>query len=60
MVNYHSNRELKNYKWKEDQAGKATNVPVDKFNHGIDAIRYAVLSKVLNRRRMVKVGKFKV
>jgi phage terminase large subunit len=30
-------RELKNYKWKEDKAGKATNVPIDKFNHGIDA-----------------------
>jgi phage terminase large subunit len=49
-------RELKNYKWKEDQAGKATNVPIDKFNHGIDAVRYAVLARQLNRRRMVRVG----
>jgi len=24
-----------NYKWKEDRAGKATNEPIDKFNHGI-------------------------
>jgi phage terminase large subunit len=49
-------RELKNYKWKEDQAGKATNVPIDKFNHGIDAARYAVLARALNRKRMVRVG----
>jgi phage terminase large subunit len=49
-------QELKNYKWKEDQAGKATNVPIDKFNHGIDAVRYAVLARALNRKRMVRVG----
>jgi phage terminase large subunit len=48
--------ELKNYKWKEDQAGKATNVPIDKFNNGIDAARYAVLARALNRKRMVRVG----
>jgi phage terminase large subunit len=51
-------REFKNYKWKEDQAGKATNEPIDKFNHGIDATRYALLAKVMvNRKRMVKVGR---
>jgi phage terminase large subunit len=51
-------REFKNYKWKEDQAGKATNEPIDKFNHGIDAVRYVCLAKVMvNRRRMVKVGR---
>ena len=51
-------RELKNYKWKEDQAGKATNEPIDKFNHAIDAARYAVMAKVMvNRKRMVKVGR---
>jgi phage terminase large subunit len=51
-------REFKNYKWKEDQAGKATNEPIDKFNHGIDAVRYAVLARILvKRKRMVKVGR---
>jgi len=61
-------REFKNYKWKEDQAGKATNEPIDKFNHGItfgelacgsvDAVRYVCLAKVIvNRKRMVKVGR---
>ena len=35
---------------------KRNNVPIDKFNHGIDAARYAVLARALNRRRMVRVG----
>ena len=52
------NREFKNYKWKEDQAGKATNEPIDKFNHGMDALRYVCLVKIMvNRKRMVKVGR---
>ena len=51
-------REFKNYKWKEDQSGKATNEPIDRFNHGIDAVRYVCLAKVMvNRKRMVKVGR---
>ncbi|MBS4057370.1 MAG: PBSX family phage terminase large subunit [Bacteroidales bacterium] len=53
-------RELKNYKWKEDQAGKATNIPIDRFNHAIDAIRYAVLARQLNRKRMMKVSSVRV
>jgi hypothetical protein len=45
-------RELKNYKRKEDQTGKATNVPIDKINHGIDADRFAALAMALNRKRL--------
>ena len=34
-------KEVSNYKWKIDRlTGKATNAPVDAFNHGIDALRY--------------------
>ena len=52
-------REFKNYKWKEDQAGKPTNEPIDKFNHGIDALRYACMAKIMvDRKRMVKVSRF--
>ena len=52
-------REFKNYKWKEDMSGKATNEPIDKFNHGIDGVRYVCLAKIMvNRKRMVKVGSF--
>jgi phage terminase large subunit len=36
-------QEFKNHKWKEDQVGKATNQPFDKFNHGFDAVRYVCL-----------------
>ena len=35
-------RELRNYYWITDKEGKATNKPVDAFNHGIDALRYAI------------------
>jgi phage terminase large subunit len=49
-------RELRNYQWKLDSSGKALNEPVDKFNHAIDALRYAVMAKVLGRKRLVKVS----
>lgn len=35
--------ELRRYKWAEDRGGKILNKPVDAFNHGIDACRYAVM-----------------
>lgn len=40
-------KELLNYKWKVDKDGNSTNVPVDAFNHAIDATRY-VAQKYLN------------
>jgi len=48
-------RELKNYKWKEDAMGNASNEPVDKFNHAIDALRYVVMDRKLAERRVVRV-----
>lgn len=33
-------KEFRNYKWKMDSNGNPTNVPIDIFNHGIDAVRY--------------------
>lgn len=42
--------ELNSYKYKTDRDGKQTNVPVDKWNHAIDAVRYFALMK-LNIRR---------
>lgn len=38
-------KELRNYQWKEEKDG----VPVDAFNHGIDAIRY-ICSEKINAR----------
>ena len=47
-------RELKNYKWKEDAAGNALNIPVDRFNHGIDGIRYACMGRLFMGNRIVR------
>jgi len=38
-------KELRNYSWVTDKEGRPTNKPVDAFNHGIDAIRYAIGTK---------------
>lgn len=34
------------YKWRKSRDGETTNVPIDAFNHGLDAIRYAALKKL--------------
>lgn len=35
--------ELRNYKWRVDKiTGETFNIPVDKFNHAIDAARYCI------------------
>lgn len=39
--------ELRNYKWEENRlTGELLNVPVDKFNHALDAVRYVALNKL--------------
>ena len=40
-------KEFKNYTYLQDKDGKWMNQPIDCFNHGIDAVRYSVLEKVL-------------
>lgn len=42
--------EAKQYKWATDRDGRSTNRPIDKYNHAIDAIRYAVSAKLATRR----------
>ena len=37
--------ELRNYTWAKDKDGTLLNQPIDKFNHLLDALRYAVWSK---------------
>lgn len=39
-------KELRNYSWVMDKEGKATNKPVDTFNHAIDAARYAITTSI--------------
>ncbi len=43
-------QEMKRYKWKVDKNGVMLNVPIDVWNHGIDAIRYVALKKLSARR----------
>ncbi|TVR42800.1 MAG: hypothetical protein EA392_00035 [Cryomorphaceae bacterium] len=38
-------KEFRNYSWATDKEGKTTNKPIDAFNHGIDAARYALSLK---------------
>lgn len=43
--------ELRNYKWREDKiTGAIQNVPVDKWNHALDAVRYVALNRLRERR----------
>jgi phage terminase large subunit len=44
---------LNAYKWKEKD-GNATNVPIDSFNHGMDALRYFALNKLAEKN----IGKY--
>ena len=39
-------KEFQNYKWQEDKNGNLLNRPVDNFNHGIDATRYATFNRM--------------
>lgn len=38
--------ELGKYKWAVDRDGNSTNQPIDRFNHAMDAIRYAAQMKL--------------
>ncbi len=40
-------KEFHNYTYRQDKEGKWLNEPIDAFNHGIDAVRYVVLEKIL-------------
>jgi phage terminase large subunit len=44
---YNLIRELKNYRWKMDKDNNSLNEPIDNYNHGLDAVRYVVLNKIL-------------
>lgn len=40
-------KEFHNYTYRQDKEGRWLNEPIDAFNHGIDAVRYAIIEKVL-------------
>ena len=52
-------RELSKYIWKMDKEGANTNVPIDAFNHAIDALRYGIMM-LLKKTRMEGVRPFRI
>lgn len=43
-------KEFRNYKWKQDKiTGELLNEPIDKYNHGIDALRYVCSSRLAEK-----------
>jgi phage terminase large subunit len=41
-------KERNNYEWKKDANDKILNVPIDRFNHALDALRYYAIMKLKN------------
>ena len=39
-------KELRNYTWDTDRTGASLGVPIDRYNHAIDALRYVALMKL--------------
>lgn len=42
--------ELRNYSWKRDANGNYTNIPIDRYNHSLDALRYGVTTFLQSQR----------
>jgi len=42
-------KEFRNYRYDQDKEGNNLNKPIDTWNHGIDAARYAVMSRLKER-----------
>lgn len=42
-------KEFRNYKWKQDKNLKTLPIPIDSWNHSIDAVRYICLNKLLRK-----------
>ena len=49
-------KEVRAYKWAEDKNGNSLNKAIDKFNHALDAVRYAATMK-LGKRGGIKILK---
>jgi len=45
--------EYRNYRWQQNEFGNSLNVPIDRYNHTIDAQRYVCLNKLMERNRGV-------
>lgn len=47
-------KEFRNYTYQQDKEGKWLNMPIDAFNHAIDAIRYIFLTEILGKGKRIK------
>lgn len=45
--------ELRNYSWKRDANGNYINIPIDRYNHSLDALRYGVTTFLQAQRSFV-------
>lgn len=50
-------KELRNYTWDKDKDGNTLNYPIDKYNHLLDALRYACYTHLAQR---ASVGQYNV
>ncbi|GKX65827.1 PBSX family phage terminase large subunit [Inconstantimicrobium mannanitabidum] len=47
--------ELKNYTWAKDKStGEYKNVPIDQYNHGLDALRYGISTEIGTKDNKLK------
>lgn len=51
--------EYRSYRWQTNEFGDATNIPVDRYNHAIDAQRYVCLNKLIERGSSLNYGVIK-
>lgn len=49
--------EISNYTWAKDKFGKKLNVPIDEFNHLMDAMRYGLERYIVDKRPKLKTFK---
>lgn len=49
--------EFKNYTWQKDRDGIYINRPIDKYNHGLDALRYAVENTNVGKVKLIDRSK---
>ena len=47
-------KEFRQYSWQKDKNDKMLNKPIDDYNHGIDAVRYAITMKLRNTQGAIK------
>ncbi|MDS0525469.1 PBSX family phage terminase large subunit [Clostridium sp. SHJSY1] len=48
--------ELKNYCWIKDRSGEYINRPIDKYNHGLDSLRYGITTEIGSKRTILKIA----